>query len=68
MDNHFDLSFKMLSKFAHPTAMLIVAPPDDAKTAWQKDVFFSWGCLFFTGAFTALENQLIQSRRNGIHI
>jgi hypothetical protein len=58
--DHFALSFKMLSKFAHPTAMLILAPPDKAKTTLQKDVFFSQGCLFFTGAFSALEGQLIQ--------
>ena len=57
--DHFNLSYGMLSKFAHPTAMEILAPPDEAKTAVQKDLFFSQGCLFFTGAFMALEGQLI---------
>jgi uncharacterized protein DUF5677 len=56
---HFSLSYRMLSKFAHPTAMQILAPPDEAKAALQKDCFFSQGCLFFTGAFTALEGQLL---------
>jgi hypothetical protein len=58
MAEHFALSNKMFSKFAHPTAMQILAPPDDAKTALQKDLFFSHGCLFFVGAFNALEGQI----------
>jgi hypothetical protein len=57
--DHFSLSYRMLSKFAHPTAMRILAPPDEAKTAVQEDLFFSQGCLFFTGAFVALEGQLL---------
>lgn len=55
---HFSLIYKMLSKFAHPTAMRILAPPDEATEALQRDYFFSQGCLFFTGAFNALEGQL----------
>jgi hypothetical protein len=57
--DHFSLSYRMLSKFAHPTAMRILAPPDEARDAVQKDCFFSQGCLFFTGAFAALEGQLL---------
>jgi hypothetical protein len=45
---HFSLGYKMLSKFAHPTAMRILAPPDEKKEALQRDCFFSQGCLFFT--------------------
>lgn len=56
---HFSLSYRMLSKFAHPTAMRILAPPDEATEALQCDCFFSQGCLFFSGAFMALESQLI---------
>ena len=52
---HFSLGYKMLSKFAHPTAMRILAPPDEKREAVQRDCFFSQGCLFFTGAFNALE-------------
>jgi hypothetical protein len=55
---HFSLSYRMLSKFAHPTAMQILAPPDEAKATLQRDCFFSQGCLFFVGAFVALESQL----------
>jgi hypothetical protein len=57
--DHFSLSYRMLSKFAHPTAMQILAPPDEAKAALQEDCFFSQGCLFFAGAFVALEGQLL---------
>jgi hypothetical protein len=55
---HFSLSNKMLSKFAHPTAMRILAVPDEGKEGAQRDYFFSQGCLFFTGSFHALEVQL----------
>ncbi len=58
--DHFRLSYKMLSKFAHPTAMQILASPDEAKNTMQRDCFFSQGCLFFTGAFVTLESHLIQ--------
>lgn len=54
----FTLSYKMLSKFAHPTAMQIVAP-DEAREALQRDVFYDDGCLFFCGTFNALERQLL---------
>jgi hypothetical protein len=56
---HFRLSYKMLSKFAHPTAMRIIAPPDQRRDALQRDCFFSQGCLYFRGAFDSLENQLL---------
>jgi hypothetical protein len=58
---HFRVSYRTLSKFAHPTAMRILAPPDEAKEVLQSDSFFSQGCLFFTGAFQALESQLLQA-------
>jgi hypothetical protein len=55
----YNLSYKLLSKFAHPTAMQILAPPGGTKFALQRDCFYSQGCLFFTGAFVALEGQLL---------
>jgi hypothetical protein len=61
MGAHFSTVFKMLSKFAHPTAMQILSPPDDARDGLQRDCFFSQGCLYFTGAFAALESRLIES-------
>ena len=58
LGEHFSLSYKVLSKFAHPTAMRILAPPNDKTEAVQREVFYSQGCLFFTGAFHALEREL----------
>jgi hypothetical protein len=55
---HFRLSYKMLSKFAHPAAMRILAPPDEARNALQPDCFFSQGCLYFRDAFDSLGSQL----------
>lgn len=55
---HFRLDWKTLSKFSHPTAMLIMAPPDSEKDRRQKEMFYSDGCMFFVGAFTALEKVL----------
>lgn len=52
--HHFTLMNKNLSKFAHPTAMLILGNSETRKM--QKDSVFANGCLFFVGAFTALEN------------
>ena len=59
LGEHFSLSYKVLSKFAHPTAMRILAPPNDKTEAVQREVFYSQGCLFFTGAFHALERELM---------
>jgi hypothetical protein len=58
LGEHFSVSYKILSKFAHPTAMRILAVPADAREALQRDWFFSLGCLFFTGAFHATAGQL----------
>ena len=59
LGEHFSLSYKVLSKFAHPTAMRILAPPNDKTEAVQREVFYSQGCLFFTGAFHTLERELM---------
>jgi hypothetical protein len=61
IENHYALSFKLLSKFAHPTAMQILAPRDEERDAKQRDLLFSQGCLFFTGAFLELERAVKSS-------
>jgi len=62
MGANFAVANKMLSKFAHPTAMQILAPPGEAeKLALQKQLFFSHGCLFFRGSFDAIEAALIDT-------
>lgn len=55
----FRVSYKMLSKFAHPTAMQIVAAPNEEREALQRDILYGEGCRFFSGAFNALERQLL---------
>jgi hypothetical protein len=52
----FKVMNKMLSKFAHPTAMQILGMADDEKQSLQRDTFYALGCCFFLGAFSALEN------------
>ncbi|MGH7076310.1 MAG: hypothetical protein ACREFD_19240 [Stellaceae bacterium] len=54
--DQYKIMSKMLSKFVHPTALQILGVDDDAKQSLQRECFFSLGCLFFTGAFNALEN------------
>jgi hypothetical protein len=61
IEDHFSLLFKLLSKFAHPTAMQIMFPVDDVVKTIQRESFFSRGCLFFTGAFTAIEKQILSN-------
>ena len=50
---------KALSKFAHPAAMLMLAP-QQASTPEHAEMFFGLGCLYFTGAFSALEKALVK--------
>lgn len=46
---------KLLSKFAHPTAMQILGELNDKTNCIQKETFFGLGCCFFIGAFNAFE-------------
>lgn len=56
--DHFNLSYKFLSKFAHPTAMVIIAPPDSEKEKLQKEIFYDAGCMSFVNTFGTLEGVL----------
>ena len=62
---HFGLINKFLSKFTHPTALRILAPPDKEREESQKSYFFRYGCLFFIGAFQSLEGQLRAENDHG---
>ncbi|OEJ69397.1 DUF5677 domain-containing protein [Magnetovibrio blakemorei] len=57
-EDGFNVFYKLFSKFAHPTAMLIMADTELEKEKLQKNMFFSHGCMFFVGAFTELEKAL----------
>ncbi len=51
------LQFKLLSKFAHPTAMQIMGEMDDGAEQF-RDLFFSRGCAVFSLTFDRLESYL----------
>lgn len=51
------LQFKLLSKFAHPTAMQIMGAMDDGAEQF-RDLFFSRGCALFSLTFNRLETYL----------
>src|ERR1700722_9166601 len=54
----FKVGYKLLSKFAHPTALRIMGVPSEQQTTAQREQFFGMGCLYFAGAFHALDNCL----------
>lgn len=56
--DHYRVSYKLLSKFAHPTAMVIMSAPDSEKEKLQKDIFYNEGCMSFVNGFGALEGVL----------
>jgi len=58
MEQHFKLSYKELSKFAHPTSMLILANYELGKIDGLKQHFYGDGCMFFVGAFNQLDGAL----------
>jgi hypothetical protein len=58
LGNHFRPAFKLLSKFAHPTAIRMLGASDTAKVKLRRKEFFAWGCLYFRGAFDSVEKQL----------
>jgi hypothetical protein len=57
--SQFGVSNKLLSKFAHPTAIRILMTPESVKESVHNDMFYSQGCLFFAGAFRAIEGQVL---------
>jgi hypothetical protein len=59
----YSLINKLLSKFAHPTALRIMAPVDQQREELQRTYFFRYGCLYFIGAFQSLES-LVQAPRD----
>jgi hypothetical protein len=61
MGDHFSVVFKLLSKWAHPTAMQMLGVASEDQIRLQREYFFSMGCLHFTGAFTAVESMLLSA-------
>lgn len=57
--DHFAATYKFLSKFAHPTALVLLGNLD-SKEKELRDAVFGQGCVLFVGAFTALETCLVK--------
>jgi hypothetical protein len=57
----FTVANKMLSKFAHPTAMRILGTVKQEQESLQRDIFYGHGCFFFVGAFSALERAALET-------
>lgn len=56
--DHFKLTYKFLSKFAHPTAFQILGNLDAEGKRRLSDLLFSEACMTFVGAFSILEEYL----------
>ena len=54
LEAEYAIGFKVLSKFAHPTALRLMLPPGEQMDA-LRDSFFSQGCALFGLTFTTLE-------------
>lgn len=57
-DKTFKIHNKILSKFVHPTAMLILSKETEKGLSQRAFYFFSQGCLFFYDGFCRLEKFL----------
>jgi hypothetical protein len=55
--DNFRISNSILSKFAHPTAALILRPKDFEQKL--RGHFYGQGCMFFCGAFDIIETWII---------
>jgi ClpP class serine protease len=58
LGEYYSVIYKLLSKFAHPTAMLMLGNIDAEKRRLQRGFFYGQGCLQFTTAFSELERTL----------
>ena len=61
LERDYKLQFKVLPKFAHPTAFQLIAPVDDPSQGSFRDAFFSQGCGLFALTFACLESYLNSS-------
>lgn len=60
MEKEFNVCWKILSKFAHPTAYSIINPHanDDEKTLFIKEFSYECGCTYFLHAFDFAESKI----------
>jgi hypothetical protein len=57
--SNFNISNKILSKFTHPTAFLIISQFDDGVMQELKTGLYGKGCVYFTEAFNCLEQHAV---------
>ncbi len=60
LETQYEMKNKLLSKFAHPTALTILSVSDSELLDKQCRTFFAFGCLYFCTAFNELENYVDQ--------
>lgn len=53
--DYYDVTYKVLSKFSHPTAISIVPTPDKEADAELSNMFYHLGCMSFVNAFDVLQ-------------
>lgn len=61
LGSHYRMAFKTLSKFAHPTAFLIIFGNNTYKLNEFKELFYSQGCMFFYESFNRLEQYILNT-------
>lgn len=54
LQEHFAVTYKFLSKFAHPTALVLLGNLDSKKQQ-VREAIYGTGCVCFAGAFSATE-------------
>lgn len=62
----FAVAYKLYSKYAHQTAMMITGRTEGKNEHLLRDLLYSQGCLHFENAFTTLEGCLA-SLQNRLH-
>ena len=64
LETHYRLGNKFLSKFAHPTALVICAQADPAAESSLKDYCFALGSWFFADGFKTAARALLRLANN----
>ena len=62
LENSFNIHYKFLSKFAHPTAFRLFLKDDKKEVARQADYFLERGTSYFYDALFKLEKVIEESK------
>lgn len=58
LEKIYQISYKMLSKHAHPTAWVVMMHDNTSMISALRKTFFNQGCWLFIGAFDTLEKHV----------